>query len=557
MNVDFLAAEFRRTWPTGPKVYTPPYGQIAQSTLAPCSELYRIRPTIVFVFFDAQDILGESLIRPFGPGKGRSDRVDDALRTIDFNVKAIHENLPNAQLILNTVPTPPGSGLGLIDSVSDVGLSALFSNFNSGIARIVDEIPGAVVFDYQQLAYSHGLTDWFDSRMWYLARSRISAAGLKITAESLARLIGLMRQPRAKCVVMDLDNTCWGGIAGDDGPANVKVGSDGIGLAFSEFQRALLNLRDQGILLAVASKNDLATVDAVFENHPGMVLSKNDISAWRVGWGDKATAMTQIAEELGIGLDSLVFVDDNPAERDLVRNLAPEVTVLEMPRDPSAYVQALITEPSLQTLDLTAEDLDRAELYNQRKERIEHESSFEDIEGYLSSLEMEATIGELDSYSLDRVTQLILKTNQFNLTGRKWLSTELISGTTDGSLRAFWLRLRDKFGDEGLIGVAIIEVDDEAWNIGNFIMSCRVIGRGLEAAFIGNIAREAALCGITKVTGSHVRTDRNQLTDDLLQRLGFDEADTVWTSSVTRLIQRSPSHISVDMLRSESTKGQS
>ena len=529
-NVDLLARELERAGSSfgGVEVYTPPYGQVIQSILDPDSDVYAFSPTAVFVFYDAQDVLGDSLVRPITTP---TDGVDETLTTIRSVVRELRTRLSGVTLVLNTIPLPPLNGLGGLEWNSGYGLRPAVSAYNDRVSELARETPGALVLDYEALATAAGLGIWYDRRLWYLARSRLSAGAMRSTAAACLHLLISAGRARAKCVVVDLDNTCWGGILGDDGVSGIELGSEGIGLAYADFQRTLLNLRDQGVLIAVCSKNDRDMAVEAFRTHPGMVLAESDIAAWRVNWNDKATSLREIAAELNIGTDSLVFVDDNPAERELIRQMLPEVGVIDLPPDPAGYQDAILAEPLFRSYSLTDEDRMRPAQYRQSAGRAESQLSYSNLDEYLESLNMRAVIGELDEMTLPRLAQLTQKTNQFNLRTKRYGEAELRSRVDSGAHRVFWLRLSDRFGDEGVVAVAIVALE-ETWFLDTFLMSCRVVGRGVEQTLMNHVLEEAAATGVAELRAEYIPTPRNGLVKDLLPKLGFRRAKEpaeLWT----------------------------
>ncbi len=532
-NVDFLAREIERTSSQleNVEVWTPDYGQIMQSVHDAKSDLYVPAPEAVLLFQDPGDVFGHAIIRPFA---AQGAMAQDALGIVRGAVEQIAQRLEAVTVVVNTIPLPVPNGLGALEWNSHHSLRQIAMEYNAGVGHLAREVPGVAVLDYEALVAETGLASWYDRRLWYLARSRLSSQATRILAEAYLWLLTAAHRPRAKCLVLDLDNTCWGGVLGDDGINGIEIGSEGVGLAFSDLQRAVLNLRDQGLLLAVSSKNAIEPVRETFREHRGMVLAESDISAWRVNWNDKATSLREISNELGIGLDSLVFVDDNPAERDLIRTILPEVRVVELPQDPADFAHAIMKEPAFLTLALTDEDMARPVQYQTRAARVNTRTSSADLNDFLRSLQMRAIIGELSDSTATRIAQLTQKTNQFNLRTERYTESELMVMVAKGSHRVFWLRLSDRFGDEGLVVVAIVAVGSP-WFLDTFLMSCRVLGRTAEETLLDHISKEAVSAGMKILTAEYIATDRNDLVRDLLPRLEFyqtDDSSQRWTLDV-------------------------
>ena len=522
-NADFLAAELRNL---EYETYTATYGQVVVEAVNPNSGFYSFAPDMVVVFYDAADVLGNRLVRPFA-NQSEGDR--DALVEIRSTVDAITTNSPGVQIVLNTIPLPIQNGLGRLDPYSTIGLRTLQNDHNHAVSDIAREFPQIVLYDYASLAETHGLNDWYDSRMWYLARARLARNSTKHLAEDISALITTAGSPRAKVIVVDLDNTCWGGVIGDDGIDGITLGTEGPGLAFASFQQVLLNFRDQGVLIAVASKNDIDVVHEVFDSHPGMVLTRDDISSWQVNWNDKAISIQSIADDLDLDVDSFVFVDDNPVERLRISETHPSVTVINLPKDPADYTTALLDCEALKTTALTDEDMIRPEQYRARSDRASASKTFTDIQQFLTSLQMNIDISENLDRALPRVAQLTQKTNQFNLRTIRYSEADLIRMTGEETHRVFWLGLEDRFGYEGIVAVAIVETGTE-WFLDTLLMSCRVLGRGIEQVLIRHIKSEAQSSGVENLIGEFIPSGRNEMVRNLLPSMNFEEQNGQWVA---------------------------
>ncbi len=378
------------------------------------------------------------------------------------------------------------------------------------------------VWDYAGLVASAGSATWTDPRMWALSRTPVAASKQPLFAAHLARTLRAALKPRAKCLVLDLDNTLWGGVIGDDGLGGIQLGSEHPGSAFRALQRAALGLRDRGVLLALASKNDLHVVLEALEKHPEMLVKASDFACMRISWEPKSKSLREIAEALNIGLDSLVFFDDNPVERAEVAAAVPEVLVVDVPTDPALYVQALANVPVFDAPVLTAEDRARAEDYQAQAERDQAERSAGSIESFLASLRMVADIEPWNALNAQRITQLVGKTNQFNTTTQRWTEAELAGLHTSGA-GVFALRLRDTYGDMGLVGVLVLTggARGEELVVHGLILSCRVANRGIEQTMVAFAAEVARQRECTALVGDFIPTKKNGPVAELYPRLGF------------------------------------
>lgn len=423
-------------------------------------------------------------------------------------------------VVLNTVPLSQRVRARIVDYAGRARLAAAWHRMNADILALAADDAALVVID------SAGLdtpTTAADDRIRHIAGHAFSPHFLHAYAEELARVaradLGLAR----KCLVLDLDHTLWGGVVGDDGVGGIRVGGSYPGSAFSEFQQVVRDLGRQGVMLAVSSKNDEEIVEEAFASHPEMVLTRQDVLAMRADWRPKPDNVAEIARELNIGTDAMAFVDDNPVERGLMRHLLPEVAVPEMPEDPSGYASFVARAAGLDLLRLTEEDAERSRMYRAQNDREELKEGADSLEDYLHALESRLSLEPLDELNRDRLVQLFAKTNQFNLTGRRYGTDDIARLVREGG--AFYTaRLADRFGDNGLIAaLALLPGPEGSWEIGNIVMSCRVFSRDVEHAIVSSVLRAARRHGASAVTASFTRTDRNAKFDGFYPEVGFTE----------------------------------
>ena len=382
--------------------------------------------------------------------------------------------------------------------------------------------PYVVLHDVDSLAALAGRRAWADERMFFHAKLPCAAEFIVDYGFSVASLLAAQLGLSKKCLVLDLDNTCWGGVIGDDGLGGIRLGQgDAEGEAFVAFQQYAKALKQRGILLAVCSKNEEHIAKEVFEKHSEMVLRLDDISCFMANWTDKAANLREIARRLNIGLNSLVLVDDNPAERALVRQLAPEVAVPELPDDPAGFIQAIEPYHYFQTLSIAQEDLQRAEYYRANVQREEALTASADVDDYLRSLSMIARIGPVTPMSLERTAQLINKSNQFNLTTRRRSAAEVRTIAADPQWLTRTVSLADRFGDNGLISVLLAKVEGDALVIDTWLMSCRVLKRGVEILLNNNLCRWAIGRRLRRICGEYVPTPKNDLVREHFAGLGY------------------------------------
>ena len=381
------------------------------------------------------------------------------------------------------------------------------------------------ICDLEFLACRHGGINALDDRAWFETKQPCSSGLLVELARETAHLLtGLLRPPK-KVLVLDLDNTLWGGVIADDGMEGIELGDTSArGEAFKAFQRYIHSLKDRGTLLAVCSKNDHHKAAEAFESHPEMVLRMPDIVSFKANWEPKSDNIRQIASELNLGLDSLVFVDDNPAEIDIVRQFAPEVTTILLGPDPSLYVAQLQDCRLFEPRSITSEDAERTRQYRTEAERKTLLATVTDMDSYLESLQMEATMSAFTPVDLPRISQLINKSNQFNLTTRRRSEADLLALIQDPSYIGFTTRLSDRFGDHGLIGVVIGKIAGSELEIDTWLMSCRVLKRQVEDAVLNELARIALLRNCTVLKGLYLPTPKNEMVRDFYPKMGFSES---------------------------------
>jgi FkbH-like protein len=366
-----------------------------------------------------------------------------------------------------------------------------------------------------------GRNHWFDDRYWHVAKQAVALDALPLLARHTIAVLAASLGMSRKCLVLDLDGTLWGGVIGEDGLGGITLGGGPAGESYVAFQEYLLQLKGKGVILAVASKNNEEDARLPFEQHPDMRIKLDDISAFVANWEDKPANLRAIARSLNIGLDALVLVDDNPAERQLVRQELPEVDVVVLPREPSRYVRVLAEHVRLETVSLTEEDRQRTEQYRARAQVDQLAKSATNLDDFYLGLKMEALVAPFDDVTLPRLAQLIGKTNQFNTTSRRYSIAQLQGFMADPDCVHCCLRLRDRFADHGLVSVLIAWRRDETLEIDTLLMSCRVIGRTVEAQMLKHLCSEAQQLGCTQIRGSYVPTDKNALVRELYSRFGF------------------------------------
>jgi FkbH-like protein len=430
------------------------------------------------------------------------------------------------------VPTVPAQGL--LDGKLETSQIGAICQINRELRRLTAKEPGVYLLDYDALVARYGRTRWYDERKWLTMRMPIAADHLLHLANEWLRFIHPLIGKTCKALVTDLDNTLWGGVIGEEGMEGIQLGSEYPGAAFQMLQRAMLDLYRRGVVLAIASKNNVTDVMEVLENHPGMLLKLEQFAAVRINWNDKVHSLQEIAAELNIGIDTLAFLDDNPVERERIRTELPEVTVIELPDDPIDFARALRNTPVFERLSLSDEDRERGRYYAEQRQRIELEKTTSSLEGFYRSLKQEVEISSIVPRTITRVAQLTQKTNQFNLTTRRYNEQQLTDMATCSDWKVYSIRVRDRFGDNGIVGVAITHDSEGICEIDTFLLSCRVVARTIETALISFLLDRARARNIRQIRGWFLSTKKNDVAKDFYALHGFrrvreGEGKSLWS----------------------------
>ncbi|HXJ85593.1 MAG TPA: HAD-IIIC family phosphatase [Candidatus Binatia bacterium] len=511
------------------------HDQVLQDSFSIDSPLNRFTPDAVLVALDWRSL---PLLPTPGDAIAAQTAIESTLDRLDSIRDAIHRH-SGAVSIVQNLAAPPERTFGSLDRRLQGTLWQLIDGVNTGLAERLRSSTD-VLLDVAGLAETVGLAYWHSPSEWNLAKLPFSQAFLPLYADHVCRVLAALRGMSRRCLILDLDNTLWGGLVGDDGLKGIRIGQgDAAGEAYLSFQQHVLFLRKRGVVLAVSSKNEDETARGPFREHPDMLLREQDFSVFQANWQDKASNIQAIADILGLGLDTIVFVDDSPFERSLVRNALPSIAIPEMPDDPADYARTLSAAGYFEAVAFSDEDTKRASYYAGNAERARLERQVGDIPAYLASLEMEIDFRPFNESSRSRITQLINKSNQFNLTTRRYTEAEVEALETDPEALTLQARLRDKFGDNGMISVVICRCGySGVWEIDTWLMSCRVLGRRVEEAVLGELLDHARRRGASWLRGIYRPTDRNKLVEGHYLKLGFvlvdtrDDGSTVWDLEV-------------------------
>ncbi len=499
-----------------------PFGGLMQQALDPGSHLRHFGPDVIVVVLAAEGLRDRYFRRADGPGF--VNEVLDETRALWGGLQR-----GKAGAIVQTTFVPPmerpfgsyGHRLGTAT------FGGAIAEINARLRAAAQETPGVFLADIDNLASDVGRQQFLDRRHWVLAHALCAPDLLPRVARRLAAIVGATQGRVVKCVVCDLDNTLWGGIVAEDGIEGLALGDLDEGDVFRDFQWFLKSLRNRGVLLAVCSKNDEVVARRVFREHPGMVLTEADIAAFVANWEDKATNIRRIQQRLNIGLDSMVFLDDSTFERNLVRSLLPDVVVPELPEDPAYYLSTIESLDLFETTTHSAEDALRTDSYLQEERRQQAAAQAGSLEGYLQALETTAIVGRFSPTTIGRVAQLLQRSNQFNLTTRRYTEADCRNLADDPATLPFWVRVSDRFGDFGIVAVVIARRRETTLEIDTFAMSCRVLQRGVERLAIDTVFEAAARMGLLSVTGIYRPTAKNGMVESFYRDLGFAAAGEI------------------------------
>lgn len=497
------------------------YGQYLQELMASDSPLAEFKPNVVLLALDSHHVTLAA------DAAGDRAAADAALEEISERLKhcwSLAKTNLGAEVIQQTFAPVYAALMGSNDHRLPGSKAAFIRSLNSSLRTLADEA-GVALLALDAEVEIDGLASWYDPALWHRSKQEVKLSASPMYGELVGRILGAMQGRSYKCLIMDLDNTLWGGVIGDDGMTGIVLGQGSpLGEAFVELQEYAREQAKRGIILAVCSKNDEANAVEPFNSHPDMVLKRQDIACFVANWTDKASNIRSIAHTLSIGLDAMVFVDDNPVERDQVRGELPMVAVPEIPEDPALVVSVLARAGYFESLGVTSDDRNRSAQYQGNVQREILRSGSADMASFLSGLEMRMFWRQFDRVGLQRTTQLINKTNQFNLTTRRYSEEEVAAVIDDPASFGLQLRLVDRFGDNGIIAVIIcrqLEGRPTDWYIDTWLMSCRVLGRQVEITTLKLLVEQAARLGAKRLIGEYKPTKKNKMVENHYVNLGF------------------------------------
>lgn len=510
--------------------YHAPHGVTVQEA-QPESGLVHHAPDLTLLLLQPRDLHPE-LNQPLSAlDRAGQDRLrKEVLGQVERIVSAFRAQ-PVGQIVLTLLPPILGPGLGIFDGQSELSEKAWWATLKAEIGALLrNSMRACLLLDLEDVQKETGTRGFFDRRFWYSAQFPFAVEAARELARRVVGIGALLKFPRAKVIALDADNTLWGGVIGEDGMEGIALGPDYPGNCFVDFQRRLLDLQQRGFILVLCSKNNPADLDEVLERHPHQVLKAEHFAARRVNWTPKPDNLAALAEELNLGLDSFIFVDDSDHECAAVRLKYPQVEVIQTPARAVDVPGCLEHVARLEVLSLTAEDRAKTQLYAQERRRREagvNLTAGGDLKDYLASLAMKMTIGLNAKAHLVRQAQLTQKTNQFNLTTRRYDENQMSGFIESPDWLVAHFSLADTFGDSGVVGLALLRLDEGAHSaeLDTFLMSCRVIGRQAEGAFLQALLRQLAARGVGRVSAQFRATAKNELAKNFLLEQGFQPTD--------------------------------
>ena len=501
-----------------PTFYESGYNRYCEDVLFENPELWNFKPDIVFIHTTWHNV------SQFPELMEAEAMVEQRVRHETARFESLWEKIRTelgALIIQNNFDLPHLRPLGNLEASESFGRVNFLLRLNAEFAKYTRNHSRFLINDILYLSAQVGINAWHGRTYWYNFHMALSPTGTVALAQNVAAIVKSVYGKSKKCLILDLDNTLWGGIVGDDGVQNLILGRDHpVGEAFLDFQRYAKDLQRRGVILAVCSKNDVENAKEGF-SHPDSILKLEDFSVFTANWNPKPENIREIAAQLNIGLESLVFVDDNPAERALVADQLPEVAVPDVGSDVSRFAEVLEYERYFEVEKVVQDDLNRSAYYNSNAQRSRYQAGFRDYGEFLTSLEMTAEIGPFSPIYLERITQLINKTNQFNLTTRRYTSAEVEATARDPGLITLYGRLADRFGDNGLVSVLIGRVLDETVELDLWLMSCRVLNREMEFAMFDALVEQCQARGVRKIVGVYIPSKKNSMAAGHYAGLGF------------------------------------
>jgi FkbH-like protein len=529
----------------GCTVYVSNYNQYNQDILNDSSDLYKFSPNITFLILDTQSILGNLYYFPYSIDiTQRKNYIEEKLNELK-NLINIFVKRSNSKLIISNFVIPSYSPYGIYDSKMDYGIKEMITDLNSKLNDYIKNQNSVYCYDLNGFVTRYGQNNTFDYHKYFFGDIKIAFDYIPYLAHDLISYVKSITSINKKCIVLDLDHTLWGGIVGEDGFEGIKLGPTPPGNAYVEFQKRLLALHQRGIILAINSKNNEQDALDVIRKHPHMILKEEHFACMKINWNDKLTNMKEIVNELNIGLDSVMFIDDDPVNRELIHTTLPQILTIDMGTDPVNFAPILMEMNDFDSLQITDDDLRRGKMYLEDKNRKTLLGSVSNLDDFLKQLDIKIEIKNADEFSIPRISQLTLKTNQFNLTTKRYQEEEIRKFVNDKKMLVECAQVKDKFGDNGITGVSIVKKEDSEWIIDTFLMSCRIMGRRIEDGILSSILQRAKEEGVKKIKALFIQTSKNQPIANFLPDYGFVKEGDYWVFSLENDI-KTPKHLKIE-----------
>lgn len=511
------------------------FDQIERQVYDLSSEFYEFKPEIVIIFQSSHKLLGKyNKIKPdqhLSFSSSKLAEIENIYSNLNSNIES--------KIIYYNYPEIDDSVFGNYASKTESSFLFQLRKLNYELMYFASKNPNLYLCDISSIQNQVGKLNLFQPSIYISTEMVLSIDVLPKIAYKTFDLINTLNGKFKKCIIIDLDNTTWGGVIGDDGIENIQIGSLGIGKAFTEFQYWVRKLKNRGIIVAVCSKNTESVAKEPFEKHPDMILQMKDISVFRANWENKADNIRQIQSILNIGFDSMVFLDDNPFERNIVRENLPEVCVPELPEDPADYLEYLYKLNLFETVSFSNEDAERTKLYQIEAERAKVHQKFTNEDDFLMNLDMLSDIQSFNKFNTPRIAQLSQRSNQFNLRTVRYTEADIDRISNSNDFVTFAYTLEDKFGDNGLICVIILNIEDKnTLFIDTWFMSCRVLKRGMENFVLNTIVAFAQENEFTTIKGEYIPTMKNDMVKDHYLNLGFEKNETYFSLEVQNFQDR-------------------
>jgi len=530
-EIKFLLELFLLDSGIKPNFYESEYNKYYEDALFGNDVLDKFNPDIVYIHTTNQNII------KYPELNNNEDEIFTLINNEIERYKSIWSSLSkyNCPIIQNNFDYTINRSLGNLDFYDIHGKTYFINQLNDKFSQEARAIKHLYINDINYLSSYIGLKNWFDKSLWHQAKYALSMGSIPELAFNISKIINSIFGKSEKCLVLDLDNTCWGGVIGDDGLGGISIGLEtAIAESYTSFQKYVKELKQRGVILAVCSKNDFQNAKEGFK-HPDSVLKFDDFISFKSNWNPKHQNILDIAKEVNIGVDSLVFIDDNPVERDLVSSQVPSASVPNVGNDVIHFIDHIDRNGYFEPISLLVDDINRNKYYEDNKKRSQEQSIFKSYDDFLVSLEMMAEIKSFSSIYLDRITQLTNKTNQFNLTTKRYTASEIENIVTSDEYIKIYGKLTDKYGDNGLIAISIGRINENQCHIDLWLMSCRVIKRDMEFAMLDELVRQCKEKGVLEIIGYFYQSDKNNMVFDLYEKFGFALNDTKGEDTIWRL----------------------